>query len=104
MSRRRDMAPTVARKDSQLEVMARKLAKAQARERDLMRDLTTSRRETATALEQLRRAEQHYERARAEQERCHEARIARYQTVLATEPPAPPEVPIGQRIREWFKA
>jgi chromosome segregation ATPase len=104
MSRHRDMAPTVARKDSQLEVMARQLAKAQARERELKRDLATSRRETATALEQLRRAEQHYERARAEQEQRHDARIATYQTILAAEPPAPPEVPIGQRIREWLKS
>jgi hypothetical protein len=66
MSRRRTLEPTVARKDGQLEVMARKLAKSQAIERDLRRQLRVSQAETSTALEQLRRAQEEFDRSRKE--------------------------------------
>lgn len=57
MSRRRDLSPTLERKEGQLEVVGRQLAKAQGRERDTKRELAHSRAETRTVLEQLAQAQ-----------------------------------------------
>lgn len=54
MSRRRDMTPTLERRDGQIETLMRSVAREQAKNRDLRNDLRDSRRETQTALEQLR--------------------------------------------------
>jgi len=53
MSRRRDMTPTLERKDGQLETMARSLAKAQDRERELKRLIREQQRATLTLTNEL---------------------------------------------------
>jgi chromosome segregation ATPase len=58
VSRRRDMTPTLERRDGQIETLMKSLAREQAKSRDLRNDLRDSRRETQTALEQLRIAQE----------------------------------------------
>lgn len=99
MSRRRDMTPTLERRDGQLETMGKSLAKAQERERNLLRQLRELQKNNRALLQQLADLGQAMARERA----AHEERIARYQTILAAEPPAPPDPPgLFQRMVSKF--
>jgi hypothetical protein len=53
MSRRRDLTPTIERKEGQVEALGRSLAKAQERERELKRLIREQQRSTLTLTNEL---------------------------------------------------
>jgi chromosome segregation ATPase len=87
MSRRRDMTPTLERKDGQLETLARQLAREQAKNRDLRRELRDAQRAHLAVSEQLQRVHADCERRLAELEATHEE----------AQPPAP------EPARSWHQ-
>lgn len=66
MSRRRDMAPTLERRDGQIQTMGRQLAKAQALARDLKRQVRAAQDGERTVLEELRHSQARIAAAYAE--------------------------------------
>jgi septal ring factor EnvC (AmiA/AmiB activator) len=99
VSRRRDLSPTLERKEGQLETLGRSLAKAQETERRLKRELRDMQKNNRSLLQQVADLGQ----ALARQRDAHEERIATYQRILSAPPPEPPEAPgLLQRIVSKF--
>jgi septal ring factor EnvC (AmiA/AmiB activator) len=98
MSRRRDMTPTLERRDGQIETLMRSIAREQAKNRDLRHQLREAQRAHLAVSEQLGRMHADCDRILEDQRRAHEERIARYQTILLATPPEPPEPP-----RRWHQ-
>lgn len=94
MSRRRDMTPTLERRDGQIETLMKSLAREQAKNRDLRNDL----RDAQRANDLLLRTQVGFEQTIANLKAAHEERIARYQTILNATPPEPAEP-----ARGWYQ-